>query len=66
MRVALRCRVFLLCLLLAGASHARAAPGNSTCKPTVTGELRVHTPAGLREVHSAEVSVRPQAPQGGG
>ena len=30
------------------------------------GELRVHTPAGLREVHSAEVSVRPQAPQGGG
>ena len=30
------------------------------------GELRVHTPAGLREVHSAEVSVRPQALQGGG
>lgn len=28
------------------------------------GELRVHTPAGLREVHSAEVSVRPQAPKG--
>ena len=43
MRESLRCRVFLLCLLLAGASHARAAPGNSTCKPTVTGELRVHT-----------------------
>ena len=43
MRESLRCRVFLLCLLLAGASHARAAPGNSTCKPTVTGDLCVHT-----------------------
>ncbi|MDO5693565.1 MAG: biotin--[acetyl-CoA-carboxylase] ligase [Pseudomonadota bacterium] len=30
------------------------------------GELRVHTPAGLREVHSAEVSVRPRAPEGEG
>lgn len=30
------------------------------------GELRVHTPAGLREVHSAEVSVRPQSQSGEG
>lgn len=42
MRVALRCRVFLLCLLLVGASHAAATQAPSTCTATVTGDLRMH------------------------
>ena len=42
MRVALRCRVFLLCLSLVGASHAAATQAPSTCTATVTGDLRMH------------------------
>lgn len=52
--------------VLAGRS-VRLSDGTlgEACGLAPDGALRVRTPAGLREVRSAEVSVRPLAPEGG-